>query len=427
MPTPDLYPTSTQYDFRLSGTRPALAVTADGGHFAASGVIGYDEAPTISLFERLAGNPRMPYAVLPEPAPVLGMAFSADGSKLFVVERDSGVVLRVLSSPLQAGSIISLDSTFSEIQIGDSLDYGANLSFSDGTSALGKAVALTLTDPAGHQTSLGTVTADGQGDVVKSLPDAFDQAGDWFLRAAYPGDATHQRTAATKRIIVAKRNATLDIGVTSTPLMAGTTTTVSGTLTLLGPDGVAGRDVAVYATPPGGSEALIGTAVAGATGAYSIDTLVDAGGVWSFRAAYAGDSRYAPAAAGPFEVTADRQHAQVSIAARRTLVTYGSKVTVTATLGATHTNRVVQIVRIAPNGSRAIIAEGPVDADGHFQFLAGPSRPTATWHSSPATRGSLRRHRRRSRSECDPSCRWSRGTPTGRSAAFVGSTTRPPV
>ena len=100
-------PTSTQYDFRLSGTRPALAVTADGGHFAASGVIGYDEAPIISLFERLAGNPRMPYACSRQP-PVLGMAFFGRWIQAVRGGARQRSLLRVLSSPLQAGSIISL-------------------------------------------------------------------------------------------------------------------------------------------------------------------------------------------------------------------------------------------------------------------------------------------------------------------------------
>ena len=374
-PVPDLYPASSQYDFSPPGAPiiPSMAITADGAHFAASTAIGYDQTPSISLFEHVAGYPQEPYAVVPEPAPVLGMAFAADGSKLFVVEHGSNTTIRAITSPLRPGAIISIGQTFAELQVGDPFDYTATLSFSNGASPLGKTVALTLTDPDGNQTSLGSVTADADGSITMTLPDAFNRAGDWFLRASYPGDAAHQRTVTTKRIIVRRRTATLDIHTTPATPFAGTTATVGGILTLLGPDDVAGRDVAVYATPPGGSETLVATVPTDTTGAYAVD-LPLGGGAWSFRAAYAGDVRYAPADSAHLDVSVSFQKPAVSLVAGRSVVTYGDRIALTATLGPTHTNRAVRIIRVAGDGSRSLLAQGQVDASGHLRVSTRPGR-----------------------------------------------------
>jgi len=387
-PTPDLYPSTSQYEYNPpnSSAYPMIAVTADGAYFAAS------TSAAVQVFKRKNVSYSLPWATIPMPGTVLGMAFSADASKLFVLERGGGTTIHTISTPLRPGSFITAGS--SEVQIDDPADFGAILSFGDGASPLGKTVSLTLIDPDGHQTAIGDVTTDDGGNFGTSFPDGFDRAGSWYVRSVYAGDSGHRSTEAFHRILVSKRTANLTIGVAATPMVAGTTTTVSGAMTLLGPDAAAGRDVAVYATPPGGSEALIGTVATDSTGAYSVDTLVDAGGAWSFRAAYAGDSRYAAAGAGPLDVTADRQRAQVSITAGRSPVTYGSKVTLTATLGTTHTNRVVQIVRVNPDGSHAIIGQGAVDADGHFRFVAGPKQtnrylaqfPGAAWFAPTASK-----------------------------------------
>lgn len=372
-PVPAFYPNTSQYDFEFATLPTVIAFTSDGAEFAASTVARPASTPSIRLFQHVAGYPQEPYAVLPEPAPVLGMAFAADGSKLFVVEHDSGgTTMRVLTSPLRPGAFISAGAP--QPQVGDPLEYGGTLSFSDGASPLGKTVALTLIDPDGKQTSLGNATADAQGTFTKTLPDPFDREGHWFVRATYQGDATHQRTASSTLLVVSRRTTTLDLQTTPGALVAGTNVSIGGTLTLLGPAGVGGRHVAVYATPPGGSETLLAMATTDQSGAYSVGMLVDMGGDWRFRAAYAGDVTYAPATAGPIDVHADWQLTELSIASTRTLITYGGHITLTATLGPTHTNRAVKIVRIASDGSRSTVAQGQVDSDGHFSVTTKPGR-----------------------------------------------------
>jgi hypothetical protein len=105
-----------------------------------------------------------------------------------------------------------------------------------------------------------------------------------------------------------------------------------------------------------------------------IVTLVDVGGAWRFRAAYAGDVTYAPVTAGPIDVHGDWQQPAVSIASTKTLITYGDHITLTATLGPTHTNRAVEIVRIASDGSRSTVAQGQVDSEGHLSVTTTPAR-----------------------------------------------------
>ena len=372
-PTPEIYPGGSQYDFSPPGFPDvaAIAITADGAHFAASSVTGYGPTPWLSLFEHVAGYPLEPYAQLVEPDPVLGMAFAADGSKLFVVEHGTDTTMRVITGPLRPGTFIAVNQ--SDSQIGDAYDYNATLRFSDGASPLGKSVTLTMTDPNGTQTSLGNATADAQGTLVKTLSDPFDRAGIWVLRSTYPGDPNHQRFTSINAFRVNQRAASLDIHVTPGALTAGTTATIGGTLTLDGTDSVAGRDVAVYATPPGGAETLLDTVQTDQAGAYAIQRPLG-GGAWSFRAAYAGDVRYAPADSAHLSVSVGFQKPAVSLVAGRSLVTYGDRVALTATLGPTHTNRAVRIIRIAGDGSRSLVAQGQVDAKGHLRVSTTPGR-----------------------------------------------------
>ena len=372
-PTPEIYPGGSQYDFSPPGFPDvaAIAITADGAHFAASGWTGYGPTPWLSLFEHVAGYPLEPYAQLVEPDPVLGMAFAADGSKLFVVEHGTDTTMRVITGPLRPGTFIAVNQ--SDSQIVDAYDYNATLRFSDGASPLGKSVTLTMTDPNGTQTSLGNATADAQGTLVKTLSDPFDRAGIWVLRSTYPGDPNHQRFTSINAFRVNQRAASLDIHVTPGALTAGTTATIGGTLTLDGTDSVAGRDVAVYATPPGGAETLLDTVQTDQAGAYAIQRPLG-GGAWSFRAAYAGDVRYAPADSAHLSVSVGFQKPAVSLVAGRSLVTYGDRVALTATLGPTHTNRAVRIIRIAGDGSRSLVAQGQVDAKGHLGVSTTPGR-----------------------------------------------------
>ena len=372
-PTPQLYPATSQYDYSPPGlpNHPSIAVTADGTHLAASTVTGYGPTPWLSLFEHVPGQPEEPYAQLVEPDPVLGMAFAADGSKLFVVERGTDTTMRVITGPLRPGTFIAVNQ--SDSQIGDPYVYNATLGFSDGASPLGKTVTLTLTDPDGTQTSLGNATADAQGTLSKTLPDPFDRAGIWVLRTTYPGDANHQRFTRINAFRVNQRAASLDIHVTPGALTAGTTATIGGTLTLDGTDSVAGRDVAVYATPPGGAETLLDTVRTDQAGAYAVD-LPLGGGAWSFRSAYAGDVRYASADSAHLDVSVRFQQPAVSLVAGRSLVTYGDRIALTATLGPTHTNRVVRIIRVAGDGSRSLVAQGQVDANGHLRVSTTPGR-----------------------------------------------------
>lgn len=372
-PTPEIYPGGSQYDFSPPGFPDvaAIAITADGAHFAASTVTGYGPTPWLSLFDHVAGYPLEPYAQLIEPDPVLGMAFAADGSKLFVVERGTDTTMRVITGPLRPGTFIAVNQTDS--QIGDPYVYNATLGFSDGASPLGKTVTLTLTDPDGTQTSLGNATADAQGTLTKTLPDPFDRAGIWVLRTTYPGDANHQRFTRINAFRVNQRAVSLDIHVTPGALTAGTTATIGGTLILDGTDTVAGRDVAVYATPPGGAETLLDTVQTDQAGAYAVN-LPLGGGAWTFRAAYAGDIRYAPADSAHLDVSVSFQKPAVSLVAGKSLITYGDRIALTATLGPTHTNRVVRITRVAGDGSRSLVAQGPVDANGHLRVLTTPGR-----------------------------------------------------
>jgi hypothetical protein len=121
---------------------------------------------------------------------------------------------------------------------------------------------------------------------------------------------------------------------------------------------------------------LLATAQTDQAGRYSTDTLVNAAGGWRFRATFAGDARYAVANAGPLDVTGQAQRAPLSITSSRSLIRYGSAVTLTATLGPTHTNRVVQILRIATDGSRVLVAQGAVTAGGSFSVSVSPGRKT---------------------------------------------------
>jgi hypothetical protein len=102
VPLPSLYPAASQYDFRIPAA--ALTITADGTYFAAATESAYAAFPSISLYQRGAGSPVPMTASLPEPAPILGMAFAGDGSRLFVVEDGGSTTMRVITSPLRSAT-----------------------------------------------------------------------------------------------------------------------------------------------------------------------------------------------------------------------------------------------------------------------------------------------------------------------------------
>jgi hypothetical protein len=152
----------------------------------------------------------------------------------------------------------------------------------------------------------------------------------------------------------------------ATSVKAGTRVTLSGRLTLNGAAAPAGVTVKIYRRVSGRSvNSATLTVKTAAGGAFTATDLPPAYGSYDYVASYPGSGVYGPASS-TFLVHVTKVKPTLKLAFSAGSVRPGRKVTVTATLGAWHTNRTLVIYAQPKGGARKAIGRGTINSKGRL-------------------------------------------------------------
>jgi hypothetical protein len=161
----------------------------------------------------------------------------------------------------------------------------------------------------------------------------------------------------------------LTLGAAANTLKPGAKVTLSGTLTRNGATAPVGTAVKVYRRVSGSSvNSATLTATTGAGGTFTVTNTPPGRGNYSYVAAYGGTSLYASASSSYLvHVVALKPALKLTVSAGT--VKPGRKVTVTATLGATHANRTLTIYAQIKGGGRKMLKRATVNAKGQLSIV----------------------------------------------------------
>ncbi len=154
----------------------------------------------------------------------------------------------------------------------------------------------------------------------------------------------------------------------STFIKAGTKVTLSGKLTLGGTPAPAGTPVEIFrqvSTGKGSAATLLARTTAG--GAFRVTELPPAWGIYTYFASYTSSVYQAASQAFLVHVTIARPSLKLALSAKS--VKPGTKVLVTATLGAMHVNRTLVIYAQPKGGPRRVIKRASANSKGQVAVV----------------------------------------------------------
>ncbi|MFC4030092.1 YncE family protein [Streptomyces polygonati] len=272
----------------------SVAVAPDGS--VAAGSWSYSSTPTVglSVFGADDSTPRRTY---PTPIDEGGLAWSADGSRLYAVSGggsesgDTDPVLHVLDNPLAATTTIALNPP-SAAEAGTPYTVGGELASAAGFAA-GQTVHVTRTDaadPDGVALPDAAVNAAG----TFSFTDTVTAAGDVSYQLGYDGDRYHQPAQGSTSLTVtrsARTDTTLWLRFEDRAKV-GKKLKMQGRLTsaLTIPTGATVTITRTDGTGPG--PALVGTRKVAADGTFQITDVPFVAGPAVYTVSYAGDAAY---------------------------------------------------------------------------------------------------------------------------------------
>jgi len=205
-----------------------------------------------------------------------------------------------------------------------------------------------------------------------------------------------QRLAAGALVPNVTPTATLTVSPTQTTAPVGASIDLSGHLTLSDGASLTGHTIHLLETAPGGVETDIGTASTNVFGAFyfAVPNTLTPAGHWSFRATFDGESTYLPTDATT-GVDVGNPPPSLTLGTSAATILIGGHVTVTATLGAWHSNDQVSIYGSTGGGAPQLVGSGAVNSSGIFAVSLSPTHNTvysASWAGDdtylPATSGS---------------------------------------
>ncbi|TVZ01916.1 hypothetical protein EAS64_31245 [Trebonia kvetii] len=182
---------------------------------------------------------------------------------------------------------------------------------------------------------------------------------------------------------------TVGTSSSSNTFKAGTKLAIKGKLTLnnvAAPAGVSVKITRKVTSGKGTNATLTAKTVSG--GGFSVTDLPPATGKYTYIASYSSNS-YAPASrAVVVTVTAAKPSLKLAVSAKS--VRPGTKVTVTATLGAPHVNKTLVIYAQVKGGAKKVIKRGTVNSKGHLSVVLAVKANTTftvtfsgdTWYTS---------------------------------------------
>src|SRR6476659_3031304 len=162
-----------------------------------------------------------------------------------------------------------------------------------------------------------------------------------------------QRLASGTLVPNVAPTATLTVSPTQTTAPVGASIDLSGHLTLSDGAGLTGHTIHLLETAPGGVETDIGTASTNVFGAFyfAVPNTLSPAGHWSFRATFDGESTYLPTDATT-GVDVGNPPPSLTLGTSAATILLGGHVTVTATLGAWHSNDQVSIYGTTGGGAQ---------------------------------------------------------------------------
>ena len=204
------------------GSAEALAVTADGGHIAAGVLVS--SHPGIDVFGA-AHSPVHSETFDETGADVVGLAFTHDASRLFVVDQPSDGAgtpyLHVIESPTVPASHVALNA-LGTVTAGGHVAVSGRLSLEDGAAVEGDHVAVTATRPDATQVVVGSAAVNAAGGFAIDSGE-LELAGTWTFTATYPGDAGHGASSASGTLTVTPFPTSLSVTTSAAQIVAGQT------------------------------------------------------------------------------------------------------------------------------------------------------------------------------------------------------------
>jgi hypothetical protein len=296
-----------------------------------------------------------------------GLAFSPDDSQLYAitsVQPGGGPYsLNAYSSPTLAPTTATLTGPSSSVA-GTPLTLNGTLAVTR-TGAPMTSAPLTITRSAsgGTPVTLSPRTTDSNGKFT--VTDTPPVPGSYTYTARFAGDSSHAVSTATAVVSVSARTSAITLSGPSS-VVHGTSFTISGKLAItpaLPTDDP--TTIKVVRTNPNNTTTA-STVTTAANGTFTIPGPLTTLGAYSYALSYAGTPSASPATAS-YKLSVVNPKPTLTISTGPSTALYGSTITVTAHLGATHTNRTVSISASFP-GSRTVkvLKTGAVNSSGNL-------------------------------------------------------------
>jgi hypothetical protein len=272
----------------------SLAVDPATGAVAMGQEISLANTPDISVFE--PGNISTPINSYNTGNSLLnvapgGLAWSADGSKLFAVlaqtsTRSAAVTyeLDVFDNPTLGPTSVGLSGPSTAL-IGKPFSFTGFLDLGSASAPAGTPVTVTRTLAGSKSKAVFNLQTDENGDFL--LTDAATAYGTYTYTVSYGGSSTYVPSSYSQTVEVMPLTTTLTLSTSASTVAYGAKVTATATLGKTDTN----RTVSIYETPAGGSKKLIETHTVNAKGQVSVtETLAQSA---SFTAAFTGDAQYA--------------------------------------------------------------------------------------------------------------------------------------
>jgi hypothetical protein len=298
-----------------------------------------------------------------------GLGLTADASELFAVSQTNNVfTLNAYADPTLPQASLTLTGA-GTASIGHSVTLNGTLTVGASAEPLaGATVTVTRTGPGSSET-LTTTTGSGGSFTLTDTPPA---VGSYTYTASYGGSATASRATAALHVTVSLVAASLTLSGPGT-VSIGNSVTLNGSLKAAGAS-LAGAKVAVTRTGPGGPKTT--TFTTNAEGGFTLTDSRPAVGSYIYTASYTGSATTSPATAR-HNVTVSLLPTSLTVSATPGTANYGGVVRVTAHLGATETNRTVEILG-KPRGvsTSTRLADARVNSSGNLTVSVRVARST---------------------------------------------------
>jgi hypothetical protein len=298
-----------------------------------------------------------------------GLGLTPDASELFAVTGNNGsYTLSAYADPTLPQASLTLTGA-ATASIGHAVTLSGTLTVGAGSPLASATVTATRTGPGGTTTLTATTNSDG----AFTLTDTPPAAGTYTYTAGYAGTASSSSATAALRVTVSLASASLTLAGPASASI-GRAVALHGTLTAGTASPPAGTKVAVTRTGPGGAKTLTATTNSG--GAFTLTDTPPGKGTYTYTASYAGSATISPATA-TLRLTVSLLSASLTLSATPGTANYAGVVRVTAHLGATDTNRTVEILAKARGVSASVrLADAKVNSSGNLTVSARVPRTT---------------------------------------------------